>query len=87
MDQGVWRCLSADNKQLDPHFFCGVPQCYYPEIPLPGLRAPQVAGTAGLFQMTALARADSPNAAVALFLRLCRAQVKQARLTAGAAVE
>ena len=64
-----------------------VPQCYYPEIPLPGLRAPQVAGTAGLFQMTALARADSPNAAVALFLRLCRAQVKQARLTAGAAVE
>ena len=59
-----------------------IPQCYYPDTPLPGLRAPQVAGTTGLFHMTALARADSPNDAVRLFLRLCRSMCKQERLAA-----
>ena len=52
---------------------------------LPGhapARAPaiQVSGTTGMFRLTALARADAPNTAVELFLRLCRAEVKRQRM-------
>lgn len=58
-----------------------IPQCYYPDTPQPGLWAAQVAGTTGLFRLTALARADSPNPAVSLFLRLCRAESKQRHMS------
>lgn len=54
-----------------------LPRCYYPDTPQPGLRAIQVTGTTGLFRLAALARTDTPNPAVGLFLRLCRAEVKQ----------
>ncbi len=58
-----------------------IPRCYYPDTPQPGLWAAQVAGTTGLFRLTALARSDSPNPAVALFLRLCRAEVKRRHMS------
>ena len=54
-----------------------VPRCYFPDMPQPGLRALQVSGTTGLFRLSALARADNANAAVGIFLRLCRAEVKR----------
>ena len=57
-----------------------VPRCYYPDTPQPGLQAIQVSGTTGMFRLTALARADAPNTAVELFLRLCRAEVKRQRM-------
>ncbi|HJB99584.1 MAG TPA: LysR family transcriptional regulator [Candidatus Flavonifractor merdavium] len=57
-----------------------IPRCYLPDTPQPGLHAAQVSGTTGLFRLTALARGDSPNPAVTLFLRLCRTEVKRSRM-------
>lgn len=78
-------CYSGDRQedvllqvQLDD-LIALIPQCYYPDTPMPGLKSAQVAGTTGLFHLTALARADSQNPAVRLFLRLCKAELKQDR--------
>ena len=57
-----------------------IPRCYFPDIPQAGLHAAQVSGTTGLFRLTALARGNSTNPAVSLFLRLCRAEVKRQRM-------
>lgn len=57
-----------------------VPQCYFPDTPVPGIHSAQVAGTTGIFRLLALAAAGSPNPAVPLFLRTCRAELKRQRL-------
>lgn len=54
-----------------------VPQCYFPDTPVPGLRVIQVGGSTGLFYLMAIARSDTPNSAVQMFLRVCRAQLKE----------
>lgn len=57
-----------------------VPQCYYPDTGVPGVRAVQVAGTTGILKLLAVARADTPNGAVRLFLQSCRAELKKSWL-------